>query len=68
MDEISQMFGGMDMVAVEGIHGKDGKEYIIEVQSTIMCADRIYIACQHLEICPKIENQSTIDPRYVKKF
>jgi len=33
-DECSKCYGGMDLLAVDAVHGKDGKDYILELNGT----------------------------------
>lgn len=36
IDEVSDLFGGLDICALEVVVGKDGKEYIIEVNDSAL--------------------------------
>ncbi|HEY9818996.1 MAG TPA: hypothetical protein V6D20_24770 [Candidatus Obscuribacterales bacterium] len=33
-EEAAKCFGGMDLLALDVMHGKDGKDYIIEMNGT----------------------------------
>ena len=36
LDEVSQLFGGLDLCAIELVQAKDGSEYIIQVNDCTM--------------------------------
>ena len=67
---MSNLFGGLDLVSVEAIQGKDGKEYIIEVNDSAMVLlgesqeeDRRLIAdlaCAKMEVYCKPTQAQTI--------
>lgn len=36
IDDVSELFGGLDICSLEGVIGKDGKEYILKIRGSDM--------------------------------